>query len=184
MRKLVFDFAYWFTRPRWDTRITPPEVVAFVESHTPPGRALDLGCGTGTNVIYLAQHGWQAVGVDFVGKAIATARRRARAAGVAAQFIQGDVARLDYLQPPFDYALDIGCFHGLGPEQRAAYMAGLSRLLRPGGSYMLFARKPESGYNGITIEETLAVFGEGFTSRKMEHGTGRMPAAWYWFERK
>src|SRR5881296_1344749 len=49
-------------RPPWDTGITPPEVERFVASHA-PGRAIDLGCGTGTNAVYLARHGWSAVGV-------------------------------------------------------------------------------------------------------------------------
>ena len=44
------------------------------------GRALDLGCGTGTNSIYLAQHGWETTGVDFVPRAIGIAKRKAEAA--------------------------------------------------------------------------------------------------------
>ena len=42
-----------------------------------PGRALDLGCGTGTTVLWLAQQGWTAVGVDFSSLAIESARRKA-----------------------------------------------------------------------------------------------------------
>jgi 2-polyprenyl-3-methyl-5-hydroxy-6-metoxy-1,4-benzoquinol methylase len=42
-------------------------------AETAPGKALDLGCGIGTNAITLAQYGWQATGIDFALKAIRTA---------------------------------------------------------------------------------------------------------------
>lgn len=188
MRHLFFTLAYHLTRPRWDTNVTPPELVDLIETQSqklPPGRALDLGCGTGTNVIYLARRGWQAVGVDFVGKAIATAKRKAQAAGVNAEFFQADVTRLDSLrvQPPFDFALDIGCFHGVPPDRRAAYISGLARLLRPGGLFLCYAMKPEAPMGGIAVDEILKLFGEGFANVKVEHGEG-MPSAWYTFMRK
>ena len=53
-----------------------------------PGRALDLGCGTGTNVLWLAQHGWTAVGVDRSPIAIESARRRADWTS-GAMFVEG-----------------------------------------------------------------------------------------------
>jgi len=181
MRRLWFTLAYLFSRPRWDTNITPPELVELIETQRlAPGRALDLGCGTGTNVIYLAKHGWQAVGVDFVGKAIATAKRKAKAAGVAADFYQGDVTSLDFLQPPFDFALDIGCFHSLASDRRPTYIAGLRRLLRPGALFLCYAFKPESPMSGIGVEEMQTLFSDGFTCVKVEHGQGT-PSAWYTF---
>jgi len=79
-RRMLYNLMYRFGTPRWDTSITPPEVVAVIEGDTaiPSGRALDLGCGSGTNVIYLARHGWEAVGVDFSPVAIAQARQKAK----------------------------------------------------------------------------------------------------------
>ena len=184
MMRFFFTLAYWFRRPRWDTGITPPELVDLIETQKiPVGRTLDLGCGTGTNVIYLAQNGWQAVGVDYVGKAIETAKRKARAAQVDVQFYQGDVTRLDFLQPPFDLALDIGCFHSINANQRAAYIAGLRRLLRPGGIYLVYAFKPDAVMSGIAVEAMLELFRDGFENTKIEHGQG-MPSTWYTFVRK
>ena len=58
------------------------------------GTALDLGCGLGQWTIELARRGWQATGVDNVPKALAEARERAGAAGVVAQFVEGDVTAL------------------------------------------------------------------------------------------
>src|SRR3989440_13003287 len=124
MRRLWFGLWYWLPRrPPWDTGVTPPELVRVVESH-PAGRALDLGCGTGTNVVYLARHGWEAVGVDFAGGAIAKARRRA--AGAGGTFLVGDVTHLA-VAGPFDLALDIGCLHSIAASGRAGYDAGLAR---------------------------------------------------------
>jgi len=63
----------------------------------PRGRAIDLGCGRGSLAIYLAQHGWQATGVDAVERALRAARRRAGKSGVDVTFVRGDVTRLAQL---------------------------------------------------------------------------------------
>jgi SAM-dependent methyltransferase len=136
-RNLFYQIQYLFNPP-WDTGITPPELEAFVADH-PPGRALDLGCGTGTNVIYLAQHGWKVTGVDFIGKAIRKAVHKAQQAGVEARFLTEDVTRLKGVSGKFDLILDIGCFHSLPVESRRAYLKNLCRLLDPQGTYLLYA---------------------------------------------
>jgi cyclopropane fatty-acyl-phospholipid synthase-like methyltransferase len=184
LRKLWFDLAYRFTQPRWDTGITPPELVELIETRQlPAGRALDLGCGTGTNVLYLARHGWQAIGVDFVGWAIDAARRKARAAGLTANFHRADVTRLNFLQPPIDLALDIGCFHSIAAERRPAYIAGLTRLVRPRGLFLCYAFKPEAQAGGPAVDEMTDLFAAGFELRQVEHGQGT-PSAWYTFARR
>lgn len=182
-RRLTFNFMYWFGKPRWDTNITPPELVNLIEKqNTKPGRALDLGCGTGTNAIYLAQHGWESVGVDFVGKAINTAKGKAKKADVNVEFFQGDVTQLDFLNPPFDLILDIGCFHSIATDRRSAYINSARRLLTSGGIFLCYAFKPEARLGGLAPEEMIKVFQDGFVNTKIEHGEG-MPSAWYWFKR-
>ena len=98
----------------WQRDAPPEDLVALVEgpSALPPGRALELGCGTGTDTIYLAGHGWDVTAVDMVPKTLATARRRASAAGVTPRFIEGGVTRLPDLQvgDGHDLVLDFGCF--------------------------------------------------------------------------
>jgi cyclopropane fatty-acyl-phospholipid synthase-like methyltransferase len=113
--------------------------MAFIDTH-PAGRALDLGCGTGTNCITLARAGWQAVGVDLIHKAIRKAREKAKAAGVAVDFHQDSVTRLRGVSGPFDLILDIGCYHGLAPAERSIYQRNAFTLLSPGGSLLLFGR--------------------------------------------
>ena len=57
-----FLFHYWyFGQPPWDTGVSPPELLDFIQNHK-PGRAIDIGCGTGTNVITLANAGWNVTG--------------------------------------------------------------------------------------------------------------------------
>ena len=94
--QVVYWLAYRLGLTVWRRPAPPDDLVALVEgpSSLPAGRALELGCGTGTDTIYLAGHGWDVTGIDTVPKALATARRDASAAGVAPRLIQGDVTRL------------------------------------------------------------------------------------------
>ena len=58
---LFYRLAYRSGTPRWDSTEPRPELV----KGRAPGRALDIGCGTGSDVLYLASLGWDATGVDF-----------------------------------------------------------------------------------------------------------------------
>ena len=181
LRRMSFELRYRLGCPRWDTGVTPPELRAFVEDeHRAPGRALDLGCGTGTNIVYLARHGWDAVGVDFVRRAVALARRRAADSHLAqARFIVGDVTRLPRLGNPFDLALDIGCLHSIAQDARGAYASSLVAQLRPGATYLLYAFSPPAQL-GIARRDVEALFSPALTLVSYLEGTGR-PSAWYRF---
>jgi SAM-dependent methyltransferase len=171
-------FRIWYYRnPPWDTNQTPPEVYEFIESK-PPGRALDLGCGTGTNVITLAKFGWQVVGVDFVPKAIRTARKKAEKACVQAEFHVDDVTRLDNVQGSFDFILDIGCYHSLDSNGMQAYRQRVQQLLAENGTYMIYLFfRPVEGSSGLTGskagEADLAPFLDFLDLVKREEGTER-----------
>lgn len=152
-RQFRFTWLYLRGRTPWNTGIVPPEIVAWLESAgRVPGRALDLGCGTGTTSLFLARQGWQVVGVDFALPAVRRARREARRQGLdgSATFIRADVSRPDLLREaaPFDLAVDIGCLHGLTPPQQTAYAAHLVRLLRPGAIFLLYAFLPRPSRDG------------------------------------
>lgn len=142
---LRFLFASFGKAP-WDTGISPPELLDFIRTH-PPGRALDLGCGTGTNVITLAQHGWEVTGVDFIPRSIHLARHKAKQAGIQATFIIDSVARLHGLDASFDLILDMGCYHGLSLSERIAYRGNIQRLLEHGGTFLQygFLQAPSTG---------------------------------------
>jgi cyclopropane fatty-acyl-phospholipid synthase-like methyltransferase len=184
-----FDLRYLLGRPPWDTAVTPPELVELVEGGgLPPGQVLDLGCGTGTNCIYLARHDWEVVGVDFSILAIRRARRKARRARVDCQFSWGDVAELVFLTDPFDLALDIGCLHSLPSEGWERYAAGVARLVLPGGLYLLYAFAPRPDRpipRGVAPEEVRSLFTPTFAMEREERGEdpSGLRSAWYWLRR-
>lgn len=135
-KRLVFHLWY-FRNPPWDTNVSPPELIAFLRSHQ-PGTALDLGCGTGTNAITLAEYGWQVVGVDFAWRAVEMARRKAKKANFPIDFRVGDVTHLPGLNRSFDLILDIGCYHSLDNSQTFRYRENLARLLAKGGAFLVY----------------------------------------------
>ena len=142
--------ARWDTRYRegstpWDTGITPPEVTQFWHSDLLPNPsvAIDLGCGPGTNAIFLSRQGLIVIGVDYSGIALEIARGR-----IAQRFPNGtsrvhlvhaSVSQLPVANAGASYILDIGCLHGLSPEDRLDYVASVLGNLAPGGYYHLFA---------------------------------------------
>jgi SAM-dependent methyltransferase len=138
IRRLLFEHWYFRGQTPWDTGISPPELLEFIETHN-PGRAIDLGCGTGTNVITLARAGWQVTGIDFAWRAIRKAKRKAAAARVLAELYVRDATRLVRIKGPFELAFDLGCFHGILQNRRADYLAELDRILVPGGYWLLYA---------------------------------------------
>jgi hypothetical protein len=138
-RHLLFDTLYRLGRPVWDT--PPPEKLRDAiegPDALPPGHALDLGCGTGTNVMYLAQHGWQATGIDFSAAAIGKARQQAK--GIAgATFIEGDVTKLSHLDisRPINPVIDMGNYHSLPDDAKPTYVAELA-ITEPGTPLMMW----------------------------------------------
>src|SRR5581483_7512542 len=90
-RHLVFKVFYRLGFTPWDGHEIATSLRSLVERDgLAPGKALDVGCGTGDTSIYLAQHGWQVTGIDFVPQAVEKARAKASAKSVIVDFRQGD----------------------------------------------------------------------------------------------
>ena len=190
-----FRAAYLLGVKPWDSGISPPELVAVVEGQDrlASGKALDLGCGTGTNSIYLAQHGWEATGVDFVPRAINAARRKASAIGVSPRFVVGDVTRLTELGvgAGYDLLLDLGCFHSIPDAGRDAYVHGATDVARPGATMLLFCfvrRETPSriGPRGVARGEVTQRFASGWEMVAEDGGRPMLgcDAAWYRLRRR
>lgn len=186
LKRIKYEWRYSVGKPVWDTGTSPPELLEYL-SHHPPGRALDLGCGSGTNLVTMAKAGWQVCGVDFSRFAIAQARRKIRQHGLRAELWVDDVTRLYHLKPNFDLILDIGCFHQLNWDERQKYLDNVQRLLKEGGDFLLYAHYrsfPDSSH-GIDDEdlERLLTFlrlirrAEGWERQKF-------PSVWLWFHKE
>lgn len=184
-----FLFQYWYYRqPPWDTGISPPELFNFIQSHS-PGRAIDVGCGTGTNVITLAKAGWTVVGVDFAPRAIKIARQKARQAGVSAELYVKDATRLEGIRGPFDLAFDLGCFHTIPHEKRTEYLNQLDRILARNGFWLLYGfLKPgtDQAGPGLVDAELMRIAARlDLVSRQDGVDDGRKrPSAWFLFQKK
>lgn len=159
--QIVYRLIYRLHLIVWQRPHPPADLVRLVDGPgaLPAGRALDLGCGTGTDTIYLASHGWQVTAVDMVPKALAIAERRATSAGVSPRFVAGDVTRLADLDigEGYDLVIDFGCFHTLPDDRRPAYVAGVSQAVGGGATLLLygFHRPPKAApmHAGISADE-------------------------------
>lgn len=184
-------------RPRWDTGIVPPEVRALVESAEAlaPGRAVDVGCGTGVSTVFLAVNGWQVTGVDWIESAVVQARQRAAQTGLAdgqAAFVRADVEAADFLadHEPVSLWLDIGCLHGMTAEAQAMYAAHARRLVAPGGVLRLYSwqrHEKDGRMVGLDPDEVEALFASGFKLEDVvlsqEDAEQPRPAGWYLLKR-
>ncbi len=184
VRRELADY-YRAGEPPWDTGVTPPELVALVEGHDAPlpGRALELGCGTGTNAVYLARHGWEVVAVDLIDSAIEQAREKAAAAGATVRLLCGDATRLDELDVPglYDLFFDLSCYCGIPPHRRDAYAAGLTRRAAPGARLLMFGYGPEAfddPISGVTADELRTRFA-GWELLETAPGTNPVPTFWF-----
>ena len=187
-RKIFFAFQYLLNNPPWDTGITPPEVYQFLEENS-PGIALDLGCGTGTNALTIADYGWKVTGIDYVPKAIRIARRKARQAGLAdrVKFQVGDVLDLNSLEGKHDLVLDIGCFHSFSGMDIDRYARNVLNNLSPGGSLLLYAHlKKDPGSSHGASEEDISVLGKFLPLIQRQDGDegASRPSAWFHFQKE
>ena len=89
-RQRLFRVLYRLGFTPWDGHPLSPTLRELVEGTAAlaTSTALDIGCGTGDNAIYLAKHGWQVTGVDYVDKPLSEARKKAARADVSVDFVK------------------------------------------------------------------------------------------------
>ena len=191
----TYDLLYRIGAARWARgwdRGVGPEIVDLVESGRltpstlPPGRAVDLGCGTGANTLFLADHGFDAVGVDFSSAAIEQAERAARDRGLRGRtrFVVGDVTaeRIPGVDGPFDLVVAYNTLQDLWGRQRPAMAATIRHLTRPTSVVVLWCyygtRRdlPLLSFRGpswvapfvVAPGEEVALFGDDFDIERLD----------------
>ena len=184
-RRIVFQYLY-FQNPPWDTGISPPELIEFVQTHS-PGRAIDIGCGTGTNMITLVKAGWEVTGVDFAPRAIKIARQKLHQAGIQAKLLLRDITKLQELPEHFDLAFDLGCFHGIPQDGKLKYLEGLVRILVPNGFWLMYGflkSDPLQKRSGLLATDIDLISSHlTLLSRRDGFDNGSKPSAWFLYQK-
>ncbi|MGD0219269.1 MAG: class I SAM-dependent methyltransferase [Acidimicrobiales bacterium] len=141
----------------WDSRYRGSELVwgagpnrFLVEevSNLEPGTALDVACGEGRNAIWLAEQGWQVVGLDFSAVGLDKARRLAVARGVAVEWVEGDVVAWE---PPARYDLVVVLYLQLPADLRRQVLGRIAGSVAAGGTMLVVGHDRSNlacGYGG------------------------------------
>lgn len=163
----------------WHLSAPSPELLAAEAAGElgAPDTVVDLGCGLGSEVGYLASRGWRGLGVDLSPAALT----RAQARYPGARFACADVTRLPLQAEAAGLLLDRGCFHYLTASGRARYAREAARVLRPGGRLMLRmclnAAGVPNGLDEATIRATFGTWSLASTKHaELTSDTGTMPA--------
>jgi SAM-dependent methyltransferase len=202
--RTYFRQAYRSGQHGWETSAPSPHAVSFLKRLKrllPGGRLLDLGCGEGRHAIAAARLGFKVTGVDFEPLALKRARRfaaAARATGI--EFKKANALRLPFRQSSFDIVLDYGCLHHQRKSDWPAYLAGILRVLKPRGFYVLSVFSPvfllfratsrpwhiaDGAYRRrFTRADISELFGRDFEILKLFKANGNRPGFWHLLARR
>ena len=154
----------------WDTGKPQPAFTAVADKIT--GSVLDSGCGPGDNAMFFASRGCTVTGYDFLEEPVARAKQKAAERGLTATFLVKDALRLRDWSERFDNIIDSGLFHVFTDADRATYVRGLAKVLKPGGRLFLLcfsdATPGTFGPRRVTQNELRATFADGWQIESLE----------------
>jgi cyclopropane fatty-acyl-phospholipid synthase-like methyltransferase len=168
-----WDLAYAFGAP-WDRGESREELTELVEEGGLEScRVLDIGCGTGTNVVYLASRGFEASGLDISRVALRKARSKASRRGANCRFYRLDFTDKEAVVSTglstFDLLIDSGCYHSLSQKARDRYEDSIQSVSHVGTVYLLWCFLQDSAWRfgppGIDRREVQDRFSKNFQIR-------------------
>jgi SAM-dependent methyltransferase len=142
-------------REKWDLEWPTPELVAITAMLRigPGAAALDLGCGTGSDALYLATRGASVTAVDVSGAALEIARGRSREADLEVRWLQASALALPLPSASIDLACDRGCLHSIPRERWPAYVDELARVVKPGAHILIRGCSDETRPSFVCVSE-------------------------------
>lgn len=171
--KKTWEKIYQEKSTPWDAGQPKPFIAKIVErGKVKPCLALDIGCGTGNETIYLAKRGFNVTGIDISENAIEIAKEKAKIEGVECEFIALDFLNLK-LEKKFDFALDCACFHFLEEQEREKYVEKVSSLLNSGALFLLIVSSDKESFKGpfqFSKQEIQDLFSEAFEIESIKIG--------------
>jgi SAM-dependent methyltransferase len=122
----------------WDTGQPEPLLVEFVTSDAvTPGSALEIGAGTGTNSIWMAERSFDVLGVDVAPLAVERAQAKMEGRALRCRFAAWDFLAAPPPGGPFQFVFDRGCFHVFDePGERERFATQVAAILEPGGLWL------------------------------------------------
>lgn len=158
-----FEATYRAGTAPWEIGRAQGAFVRLAEAGRVVGTVLDVGCGTGENALYLAGRGHPVMGLDASETAVARAREKAAARGLAAaQFHVWDALELRRLRKSFDTVIDSGLFHVFADEQRRPYAQALAEVTASGSDVFILcwsdAEPPGPGPRRVAEHELRDAF--------------------------
>jgi 2-polyprenyl-3-methyl-5-hydroxy-6-metoxy-1,4-benzoquinol methylase len=161
------DAAAMFEPPSWDERYggagqiwsgNPNAQLVVEVSELSPGTALDIGCGEGADVIWLARQGWRVTGADFSANGLARAGRHAEQAGVGDRTDWWQVDARTFTAEGRSY--DLVTTHFLHPPDggMVEVTRRLSTAVAPGGHLLVVGHAPSEAFTHLTASHRNAMF--------------------------
>ncbi|HAH05408.1 MAG TPA: class I SAM-dependent methyltransferase [Elusimicrobia bacterium] len=144
----------------WDTifsdnewgKYPPEDLIRFIarDFYAAPSRSdvriLEVGCGTGANLWYLAREGFRVTGIDGSRVGVERAAARLKAESLEGTVLVGDIVSLPFEDETFDCAIDIECLYANSRKDCARILSEIHRVLKPGGK--LFSKTFMTGTTG------------------------------------
>lgn len=168
----------------WDTGSPAPELVEyFGRAGYAPKRALEIGCGTGTNAIWMAKQGCQVIATDLSPTAVEAAIEKAKDEDVEVRFETADIIATSPVDNgSVDFVFDRGVFHVMPPDMRQAFIDRVADALEDDGFWLCLAgnadqnRDPDQpGPPQLKASELIDLAEAKFEIYQLDRGSFVMP---------